>query len=153
MQTFDCVLLKSLYSNSSQNGKSVKDIAILKCEGHNGGSYLPLSNDPLPLDTVVDIIGYPAFGHESCIAKLRDLTDSKASEKSSKILLPPKNLMVTRGTVDSKTDDGLISYKVSTCPGMSGGCLLYDGKVYGMISLPQVSHSRSSPWASRLVEG
>lgn len=155
MATFDCILLKTLYSDDVQNGRLAKDVAILRCEAHNGGSYLPLSSDQLPLNAVVDILGYPAFGHDSCISRHSDLTNSKTSETSSKILLPPKTLMVTRGTVE-KMDDGLISYKVSTCPGMSGGCLLFDGKVYGMIPphTLEFSHIRCSSWPSYLlVEG
>ena len=150
IRTLDCDLLKTLYTKGDKKIKS-KDIAILRCEGLNGGSYLPLSSDPLPSNAVVDIIGYPSSGHHDCIVRHKnDLNDSEASEASSKVLLPTNTLVVTRGTVE-KTDaantNGLISYKVSTCHGMSGSCLLYEGKVYGNIFYKDIhSDIRPSSW-------
>jgi V8-like Glu-specific endopeptidase len=148
IRTLDCVPLKTLYTKGDKKNKS-KDIAILKCEGLNGGPYLPLSSDPLPSNAVVDIIGYPSVGHHDCITRHQnDLNDSEASEASSKILLPTNTLVVTRGTVEkTDVDNGLISYKVSTCHGMSGSCLLYEGKVYGNIPCNDThSDIRPSSW-------
>jgi hypothetical protein len=147
IRTLDCVLLKTLYGKGDKKNNS-KDIAILRCEGLNGGPYLPLSSDHLPSNTVVDIVGYPSVGHHNCIARLqKDLKDSEASEASSKVLLPTDTLVVTRGTVEkTDADSGLISYKVSTCSGMSGSCLLYEGKVYGNILQVINSDIRHSSW-------
>lgn len=59
------------------------------------------------------------------------LHDYVASTKAVRSMLQPKTLTVSHGeVVDIK--DGLISYKLSTCQGMSGGCLIYKGEVYGI---------------------
>src|SRR6202035_2537768 len=77
VRTLECDLLKTLYTKGDKKSKS-KDIAILRCDGLNGGSYLPLSSDPLPANGVVDIIGYPSNGHHDCIVRHKnDLNDSE----------------------------------------------------------------------------
>lgn len=58
------------------------------------------------------------------------LKDYAASVTASNILLPPKTLTVTEG-ITERVYAGEAYYKLSTCKGMSGGCLLYDGTVYG----------------------
>jgi hypothetical protein len=46
------------------------------------------------------------------------------------ILLPPSKLTFSRGPIE-KIVDGIIYHKASTRHGISGGCLVYEGQVYG----------------------
>jgi V8-like Glu-specific endopeptidase len=120
----------------NRNGQSIpypKDFAILKCSGHKAAYYLPISSDPLPPVVTVDIIGYPGAIKEEWMEKHQHLNDYVASKRDTEVLLPTRSMTVTRGTV--KGYDGvLISYHISTCPGLSGACMLYKGKAFGIVS-------------------
>jgi len=52
-------------------------------------------------------------------------------------MLPIRNLVISRGTVIECTKTR-VSYRLSTVPGMSGSCVLYQGTLIGIFS-PQRS--------------
>jgi hypothetical protein len=64
-------------------------------------------------------------------------------------LLPPRMLTVTEGKIsDAPAEPGCATYEVSTVPGMSGGCLLYQDKVCGISPTVWASANgtRGPPW-------
>jgi len=58
--------------------------------------------------------------------KLNDITTSLAQVAK---LLPNRRLSVSRGAVEATGD--VISYNLSTVPGMSGSCVVFQGKAIG----------------------
>lgn len=134
VSTLDCTIIENLYKlNNLQDNK---DIAFLECAGFNAAITLPLSSDPLPPDAVVDIIGYPGRKRIEWIQRhhgFKIKKDLKKSQIDAEDMLPTRCLTVTSGSVIN-SDAGLISHRVSTCPGMSGSPLLYKGKVFGISS-------------------
>ena len=128
ISTIDCTLIKSLYT---KDGPPEKDIALLHAGSHNAADFVQLSSE-LPqlnhdnLDRV-DVIGYSKW------MKTQKVKDVDQSLDAVAKLLPRRTLTVTRGVLESvgKT----VSYDLSTCPGMSGSCVLYRGNVIGILSL------------------
>jgi V8-like Glu-specific endopeptidase len=112
-----------------------EDIAILKCSGlATPARYLPLATDHGNLSprAIVDVIGYPGFIETAWIERQHKgkLKNFEESAKVARKMLPERTLTVSRGSVE-EIKDGLCSYRVSTCPGMSGGALISKGNVYG----------------------
>lgn len=139
--TIDCTVVGSLYK---QHGPAEKDIAILYAGSYSVSvdHFVQLSNSvPQPGD-YVDVIGYPGELNTAWMRRqdpqVNDIDESlKAVEK----LLPKRTLTVTRGTV--KSVGPTVEYNLSTCPGMSGSCVLHKGKVIG-IDPPQVKKYNDS---------
>lgn len=104
------------------------DITILECTtGHNASIYLDHETDCTirPGDTI-DVVAYPGEITENWI---RNRPDS-SEYKSATVLLPPRTLVVSRGTIE-RIENNLIFYTLSTNKGMSGGCVLHKGRVCG----------------------
>jgi hypothetical protein len=132
--TFGCKVLATSYISSNPDN-SRTDVAILECSSHEAGVYLHLSDsiNELQPGAVVDIIGYPCYftkDQENQFQEKGELRCYDESMKEAGKMLPPKTLTVSRGSVE-EIQKGLIRYKISTLPGMSGACLMYNGKVYG----------------------
>lgn len=127
----DCRVVDTLHK---KDGPYNKDIAILECPGHTAADRLSLSSELLHLGATVDIIGYPGAIKEEWMERHASLTDYIVSKRETEHLLPTRSLTVTRGKVQGY-NGALIAYKISTCPGLSGGPMLHKGKVYGIPSL------------------
>lgn len=117
------------------------DIAILECSNINTGHFLPLADDDDALleGVDVDIVGYPSKikndwveQHES-VEKEYALSEGAINDLTK--LLTPLKLIITRGPIE-RIANGVIAYRISTSPGLSGGCLMYNGKVYGKTHIP-----------------
>lgn len=135
--TVECSVLDTTYTSAAHDPRS--DIAILECLAHEAGIYLPLSDNINELQgapgapVIVDIIGYPCqfkTSQKEGFQEKGELNRYHASMQEAGQMLPAKTLTVTRGPVE-EVDNGMIRYKISTLPGLSGACLMYKGKVYG----------------------
>lgn len=127
IETIECSVIDSLYR---PDGPGHMDISILHSGTYNSPTFLQLSTLPVPCHDVVDIIGYPGRHSTDFIVAHAGLTKPfQECITSAETLLPAQTLTVTRGIVE--TVGSTISYKATTCPGMSGGCLLYKGNVFG----------------------
>jgi hypothetical protein len=138
--TQECEIVDILHTDDI-----LEDIAILRCPGHHSRSYLPLSSDPLPLNALVHIIGYPGEIKTEWMRSAHSglLIDCDASRIASEILLPPITLTATEGTIQ-QVHDACAFTKISTSRGMSGGCLLYRGKIYGISDISPTNYRRCS---------
>jgi len=147
ISTIDCTLVASFYS---KQGPPEKDIALLHAGSYNSADYVQLSSD-LPNvsgngPAQVDVIGYPGE-HKSEWMQTQNVADVDQSLGAVAILLPKRTLTVTHGSV--KTVDKIIGYDLSTCPGMSGSCVLYNGKVIGKsTSNSKLKIYRSAYWTT-----
>jgi Trypsin len=127
--TIECNIVDILYDPTDIS----KDIAILECPTLLSPSSLRISADILTVDTTVHIIGYPGEIKDTWLREAHSqLNDYRASMIASKILLPEMTLTATEGTIE-EVYAGRALYKLSTSKGMSGGCLLYEGKAYGIV--------------------
>ena len=110
----------------------LEDLAILECFGHDSPHFLHLSTDELPPTATVHVIGYPGEITEEWLkARHPELDDYDGSNRAAAHkLLPQGMLTATEGKI-SVVWGGYAEYEISTVVGMSGGCLLYNGKVHG----------------------
>ena len=111
-----------------------QDIAILSAKPMESASVLKLSSESIPPGAIVDVIGYP--GEQEIKWLLRNhenLRDKVNIKMRGEALLPPGSMVVTRGlTMEDTTGTSLTLYTNSTSPGLSGSCLVYNGKVCGI---------------------
>jgi hypothetical protein len=113
------------------------DIAILKCEFES--DFLQIELEQLVCDSTIDIIGYP---RDITTARCRQRITPK-NKSLAETLFPQGHLTVTSGK-----RPGTIFHEAPTCPGMSGGCVLVNGKAIGIFNLRIfLLTSRSSYWA------
>jgi V8-like Glu-specific endopeptidase len=128
-ETIECKVISSLYKKDAPH----KDISVLHSGTYKSPNFLDLSASPIPLHATVDVIGYPGRHTTQFILGHKEITKPfHETVTAAETLLPAQALTVSRGTVESVGQT--ISYKVSTCQGMSGSCLWYNGKVFGTIS-------------------
>jgi len=128
--TIDCTLVKNLFKGVS--GPNECDIALLHAGTSNGPLGIKLAPILPPPGAVVDVIGYPGVAVPAWLKrKLDNIHDIDETIKTVRKLLPDMTLTISRGTVET-TGGNIIPYNVSTVPGMSGSCLLYEGKVIGI---------------------
>lgn len=131
--TVECKVVGTLYDSVGPDGSKI-DLALLESPSQDAGTWLTISAKitDLPLGAVVDIVGYP--GHMTTAQKegfqKGSLTDPNESMKEAELMLRPKTLTVSRGVVEG-IEGGLIRYRLSSLCGMSGACLMYNGKIYG----------------------
>lgn len=144
--TVECELIGKLYDPASPDSSKI-DLALLESPSQDAGTWLPISPKitDLPIGAVVDIVGYP--GHmnrlqKECFEKKGSLKDPNQSMKEAEVMLPPQTLTVSRGTVEG-IENSFIRYRLSSLCGMSGGCLIYNGTVYGF-SMDVNAHRRSA---------
>jgi V8-like Glu-specific endopeptidase len=127
--TIKCELVGTIYK---RGGLYTTDIAVLDSGTFSSADYLSLSSTIPPSTATVDVIGYPGLIKPEWIWGHEGVADPGKGLKVANILLPTGHLTVSRGVVDStQTAGSAISYELSTCPGMSGSCVLYKGKVIG----------------------
>jgi len=146
--TFKCSLVAVMPGYNPAAYKPLEDMAILECSGHDSLDFLHLSTDELPSEVVVHVVGYPGKITEEWLkARHRNLDDYGSSNTAALELLPQGRLTVTEGRI-STIADGIASYEISTSEGMSGGCLLYNGRVYGTIPCRRgkLTSRRRPPW-------
>ena len=125
----------TVVENMFKSGEISKDIAVLSSENFEVESYLKISTDPVPVDAIIDVVGYPGEKKRKWLREKHPKLESLVtSETAGEMLLPTGKLVVTRGVVTERRPD-VTSYTISTCPGFSGSCVIYNGKVHGMVTL------------------
>ena len=143
--TLRCRVVAAMAKTDPSAHRPYEDLAILECIGHDCPNFLHLSTDELPLNATVHIIGYPGeITTEWLEERHPELGNFEASQAAAKKLLPRGLLTTTEGKISSNIG-GCVSYEISTVPGLSGGCLLYEGKVYGISSLDVLKLMYRSP--------
>jgi len=132
--TFKCRVVAVMPNFNPASYDLLEDLAILECLGHDSPHFLHLSTDPLPSTAVVHVIGYPGKITEEWLRDRHpDLDDYGSSHTAAHKLLPQGMLTATEGKI-SVISGGYAEYNISTVEGMSGGCLLYNDKAYGIKS-------------------
>jgi hypothetical protein len=127
--TIDCKVVHTLYKNP--DGPSHYDIAILDAGTYdNGSSYLKLSTELPAVSSKVNVLGYPGQAKQEWLLAHEGITDVEISRRAADEMFPPQRITITSGPVN--TVGSTISYKLSTISGMSGGCVLHDGKAIGI---------------------
>lgn len=126
MSTIECKVVGTIYK---RNGIYSKDLAILDSGSFRHSKYLPLSSIVPPPQTAVDVIGYPGEIRHEWIEAQSGLVNSLEGQAEAVRLLPNGRLTVTRGVVEA--GDTTLPYHISTCPGMSGSCVLHKGVIIG----------------------
>lgn len=128
--TIDCSVVTNLFKGTS--GPNECDIALLHAGTTNGPLGIHLSSILPPAGAIVDVIGYPGVAVPAWLKKkLDNINDINETIKTVRKLLPDMTLTISRGSVES-IGGNLITYNVSTVPGMSGSCLLFEGRVIGI---------------------
>jgi V8-like Glu-specific endopeptidase len=119
-------------------GPMFKDIAVLSSGSFETKNFVPISCDAIPINAIIDVVGYPGEKRSNWLREkhpgLKSLVDST---RTSEAMLPTGKLVVTRGVVEETCGD-MTSYKISTCPGLSGSCVVYKGKVHGNLVAPVI---------------
>jgi V8-like Glu-specific endopeptidase len=126
--TIVCKVVGTIYK---RNGPLSTDITILDSGSFRNSTYLPLALAVPQVQSNIDVIGYPGYIKHEWIEAHEGVTDFDKGQKEAERLLPKGHLTVTRGTLEALGP--VLSYNVSTCPGMSGSCVLYKGAVVGNI--------------------
>ena len=109
-----------------------RDVAIL-----DAGSYRPTQGNwlslaaqiPSPTSTI-SVLGFPGYITPQWIIAHEGLNDRWRGQSTAESLLPTGHLTVTRG-VAHESSGSIFRYNISTCMGMSGGCVLVEGQVVG----------------------
>jgi V8-like Glu-specific endopeptidase len=128
-----CDVVETLYK---VNGPISKDIAILSSGNFETRDFLQLSSDPVAADATIDIIGYPGEKRSNWLReKHPELKSLVEGANAGELLLPTRQLVITRGVVAHTGYADMTSYNISTCPGLSGSCLMHQGKVHGIPAL------------------
>jgi len=108
----------------------LEDLAIIKCRMRSP-HFLRLSTEKPSKGDDVQIVGYPGNVDKDWLSSRHpSLKDPDSDIEVVKQLLPRRKLTVSEGEV-SEIKDGCARHGVSTIPGMSGGCLVYQGQVCG----------------------
>lgn len=118
----------------SSSGSEYIDLAILKIDKVRFPHPVTLDFNVKPRQgKPVDVIGYPSNYDEKWIKKAHaQITDVKSSFKDVLEFLPKWRVVTSTGEIIS-VDKINIRYKLSTTPGMSGGAVVYEGKVIGIL--------------------
>jgi hypothetical protein len=128
--TIECQLLEVIPPMDPENYDPLEDLAIIKCRMRSP-EFLRLSTEKPSTGDDVQIVGYPGNVDKDWLSSRHpSLKDPDSDIEVVKQLLPHRKLMVSEGKV-SEIKDGCARHGVSTIPGMSGGCLLYQGQVCG----------------------
>ena len=125
----ECTVLDTLYGHKDKT--SHDDIAILDAGSYISGHIVPLSLILPSAGEVLDIVGYPGQITTAWLGKHDAIDNVDLAKPIADKLLPDRTLIASRGRTESVST--LIHYHLSTSPGMSGGCVVYKGKVIGAI--------------------
>ena len=153
IHSIECTPIKNFYKRNRaiQDPPNPRDIAILDAGSYKApsGRYLSSIAGSIipPPKSTIDVVGYPGYIKPDWIDAHEGLNDSNKGQRDAESLLPRGHLTVTRG-VAHESIGSVFRYNISTCPGMSGGCVLFNGKVIGEHSF-HLSDLRSSSRASR----
>ena len=135
--TISCELVAHMQPTDPAKYHPLEDLAILKCPAHHSPCFLRLSTETcLTEDMVVHVIGYPGKVEEGWLTSRHETLkgDPKSNVKIVQDMLPRRKLTVSEGKImGGPVEPGCAKYEVSTVPGMSGGCLLYEDKVCGIV--------------------
>jgi hypothetical protein len=124
-----CKVVYSGYKTSAH-----LDIAILECDGHVANYFVRLDTNIAPqTNCEVRIVGYPCEIRWRFI-KRHPVHDYVKNIRKGSAILPPDTLVASVGIVD-EIEEHSIYHQASTCEGMSGGCLLYNGRACGIFHL------------------
>jgi V8-like Glu-specific endopeptidase len=124
--TIACKVVGTIYK---RDGAVSGDLAILETDSFKASTFLPLFTLAPPPKATVSIIGYPAEIKYEWIKAHKSLRHVESGKADAERLFPLGNLTVSQGAVE--TVGSTITYHMSTCPGMSGSCVLYKGCVIG----------------------
>ena len=128
-----CTLVETLYL---RDGQYWTDIAIFRSESYKSGEYVPLYSAFPPKDTIIGIIGCPGEIGAEWIDTHPQSKNMRTRRMSAEKALPKGSLLFTRGTVEASFGTtSTAEYRASTCPGMSGSCVMHNGFVIGNSSL------------------
>lgn len=122
-----CEVVCNLYD---EKDSYESDIALLHTGSFGWPNHMELSIDLPPKGATVDIIGYTAKLDADWMrtqGKLQDIDENLAAVEK---LLPKRTLSISRGMVEEAGN--IVSYNLSTVPGMSGACVVYKGKAIGI---------------------
>lgn len=126
-QTFTCIVSKSLHKKS----KTDLDIAIASCKNsYQASQWLEIDKLPLTQGLNVDLVGYPGWYTAPALAHTQGFVLSDTEEQDVRDILPRCELVVSHGIV--LETGALVSYKLSTTGGMSGGPVIVNGKAVGI---------------------
>jgi len=134
--SLECTVIANLYTGSY--GTDIALIRVPKC--YKGPAAVEVLMEPPPIGSTVDVIGYPGDSSKNphwLKDKKPELVSIERGLETIQKLLPSQKLAISRGTVQECTET-LVKYKLSTVPGMSGSCVLHQGKLIGKFS-PQRS--------------
>jgi hypothetical protein len=124
--TINCRVVATIYK---RNGPTSKDIAILDAGSFCAAKYIRLSSFIPPPEMPVCVIGYPGDIKRGWIEAQVGLDNLDEIHENATQLFPKGRLTVSCGEV--VTVGSTIEYAVSTCPGMSGACVVSNGLVIG----------------------
>ena len=115
------------------------DLAILETTGLDCDEWVELDlESQLEPGDKVDVVGYPGYHDRDRMLILHSELKHNIDEAMSDadILLPPGQLSVSFGEIirDGKNP----TYRLSTTAGMSGGAVVFNGKVIGMLTVVQL---------------
>jgi len=110
----------------------IKDIALISSGTFETQHYLRLSTDRVVKDEIIEIVGYPGEKKTNWLReKHPTLRSFDEASRISEAFLPTRQLVVTLGKV-AHNDRDMTSYHISTCPGLSGAGLIYNGVAHGL---------------------
>ena len=124
--TIECNVVGTLYEKV---GQYETDISILHSGSYNAPEFLRLSADVPTASDPVYIVGYPGELKLEWMRTQAGIKNADESLQATAKLLPIRTLTVSSGTVQSS--GAMVTYQLTTCPGMSGSCVLYNGRVIG----------------------
>ena len=118
--------------NVLNDGPYENDIAILKSVGFAFGEAAEIDLDThVPIGAKVAVLGYPSQYNDQWISQQHpSIQDALAAYHEALTLLPEDHLCVTYGDVTSVGE--IQHYNISSAPGMSGGPVVYNGRVVGI---------------------
>jgi V8-like Glu-specific endopeptidase len=128
-------------------GSDYIDLAVLKIDSVGFPHPVSLGYNIKPRQgKPIDVIGYPSNYNEKWIKEAHgQITDVQSSFQDVLGLLPKWRVVTSTGEIIS-VDKNNIRYKLSTTPGMSGGAVLYEGKVIGTTEELFSLYCRCSYW-------
>ena len=106
------------------------DIAVLDAGSYNAGDYLQISQNLPTIGAKVNIMGHSGEVTEKWLVIHEGLQDAATARRATDKMFPAHRLTITSGSVESA--GSMISYRLSTFPGLSGAPVLHNGAVIGI---------------------
>lgn len=132
-QRFECKLVQTLFGKVDH-----ADVSILEVVGsYKSDTFIEVKQQVLPAecDGAVDILGYPGDYSARYVREMHpasQLVDGNMIH-DVEALFPKRELVITHGSVNQ--GGHLPQYQVSTVRGMSGGPVIMNGKVIGILTV------------------